>query len=55
MVLKPDYLSEVCLLAMRASPEPLDFFVDAYEVDPESRRLIGTQAYRCDGHGLAKN
>ena len=52
LILKPDYLREICYRTWRATGQPLTFFVESYKVDEDPTRPAKTEAYRCGPQGL---
>lgn len=49
---KPEYLSEVCYRATRASSVEYDFIVSEYRVDVDPRTPSRTTTLHCSSHGL---
>jgi hypothetical protein len=52
VLLKRDYLQELCFRAYSARKEELTFFVNEYQVDVDPRTPSKTQTLVCNGHGL---
>ena len=52
VILKRDYLREVCYRAYTANKEELTFFVDEYNVDADPKTPQKTQTLTCGAYGL---
>jgi hypothetical protein len=54
MIIKPDYIREICFRALRASGnQPLTFYIDQYDVDVDARRPSKTETLSCDDKTFA--
>jgi len=54
ILMKADYLKEICFHTFRAHHEELTFYVDEYQVDADRLKPASSETFLCGAHGLAK-